>query len=640
MRKFTLLLALAGLFAAASAQAQTPGTKGNGLVFFSETFGWENPADDKGWTAPAGYYFLDPNDVGTNFIWWPPGKGFVSVYTQDPPLNSTTKENGCMGNFMEEYNFRTGVRTAQAVDNSMGFPTFDCSAHSTVIASFETHFMNYESLSYMFLEISVDDWVHKASYSTQFGCKHKDRPLDKPKGEPALFQANISEVAAGMSNVKMRLHWVGTDLYYWAFDDFALAEAYDNNLKLNYVKMEWDDGNPNTAMAWIHNIPKSQLDANSGFLNFQSSALNFGEYDQESVYLDVDITKNGNGVFHKMSTPVDVYTFIIDTADIADKFTPADYGHYKMVWEFKAKEADNYPVDNKREVYFNVTDSVYSRSGEVNTLSWCMNKESYVTDRPESLNHFCGSIFPIFNDCEVSSISTYITGGKADQYLNYRFTLFFLPPATETDQTPYELLTTEMVQLDSADFNTWVTMELGKDSESEFLKKGDIVYAGIQFDNTNANYLLQRNQGLEIGTDNSVSLTESATVAIYDGNAPRTGVDDYFGKRNLMVHLNLNDHGNISDGVDLSPALTTLGQNFPNPFSRSTEIAYELTNGSDVSFVVMDLTGRKVMEVNEGMMPAGKHTYTLETKDLDPGAYFYTLKAGTFVQTKQMVIVE
>ncbi|MCX6226060.1 MAG: hypothetical protein NTV01_15130, partial [Bacteroidia bacterium] len=60
MRKFTLLLAVAGLFAAATAQAQTPGTKGNGQVFFTETFGWENPADAKGWTAPAGYYFLDP----------------------------------------------------------------------------------------------------------------------------------------------------------------------------------------------------------------------------------------------------------------------------------------------------------------------------------------------------------------------------------------------------------------------------------------------------------------------------------------------------------------------------------------------------------------------------------------------------
>ena len=93
MRKFTLLLAMAALLAVSAANAQTPGLKGNGQVFFTETFGWENPADEKGWTAPAGFYFLDPLDLGYNFTWW---KGpFVDKLTQDPELNSTTKANGC-----------------------------------------------------------------------------------------------------------------------------------------------------------------------------------------------------------------------------------------------------------------------------------------------------------------------------------------------------------------------------------------------------------------------------------------------------------------------------------------------------------------------------------------------------------------
>lgn len=634
MRKFTLLLAFAGLIAAATAQAQTPGTKGNGQVFFTETFGWENPADPKGWTAPAGYYFLDPQDIGYNWTWW---KGpFENKLTQDPMLQSTTKDNGCIALFAELYS-QGGDLTLPLVNNSVVFPVMDCSSHSSVVVRYETHFMAYNP-PHMWLEITTDNWVHSANYNVNFGCGHKDRPDDKPKGVPAIFEANVSDVAAGIPNVQMRLHWLDTYLYYWAVDDFTLSEAYNNDLKMNYIKMEWDDGNPNTKMALIHNIPKSQLDANGGFLNFQSSALNFGEYDQESVYLDMDITKNGNSVFHKMSTPTDVSTLITDTANIADKYSPADYGHYKIDWDFKAKAEDDNPANNNREILFNVTDSVYSRSGDVNTLSWSMNKESYNTPDVEELNHFCGSIFPIFKDCEVSSISVFITGGKADQYLNYRFSLYFQVPG-EVIENSYERLFTDMVQLDSASFNTWVTMSLGKDGESEFLKKGDVVYAGYTFDNTNADHLVRRGQGMEIGTDNTVALTESATVAIYRGTSA-TGLDNYFGKRNLMVHLNLNDHGNINDEVELNPALASLGQNFPNPFSRSTEIAYELTSGSEVSFEVMDLTGRKVMEINKGMMPAGKHTYTLETNNLDPGVYFYTLKAGSFVQTKQMVIVE
>ncbi len=633
MRKFTLLLVLAVLFAVSAANAQTPGTKGNGQVFYSETFGWKNTADPKGWTAPAGFYFLDPLDIGYNWTWW---EGpFISTLTQDPPLQSTTMDNGCLANFLEEYNM--GGDLLINLDNSVGFPTMDCSQHSSVVVRYETHFMSY-SVANMWLEITVDDWVHSAVYSVNFGCGHKDRPDDKPKGVPAIFEANISDVAAGMSQVKMRLRWVDTRLYYWAIDDFSLSEAYNNDLKLNYVQMEWADNDDNTAMAWIHNIPKTQLDGTGGFLNFQSAALNFGEYDQENVYLDVDITKNGTSVFHKTSAPRDVNVLVIDTADIADKYSPVDYGHYKIAWEFKAKEVDNYPVNNKRDVFFNVTDSVYSRSDNTNELSWSMSKEAYNNAATENLNHFVGSKFPIFNDGEVSSVSTFITGGKADELTNYRFVLF-LVPIGEEDETPFELLTTDIKRLDSADFNTWVTMPFTKDGESEFLKKGDLVYAGISFDNLNPDWKDRRNNGLEIGTDNSVKMTDSPTVAIYDGSI-RTGVADYFGKRNVMVHLNLNEHGNLIDGIDPITNLASMSQNYPNPFNRSTEIAYELSEGSNVAFEVTDITGRKVMEVNEGMMPAGKHTFTLAKSSLEPGIYFYTLKAGSFVQTKQMMIAD
>ena len=633
MKKFTLLTALAGLLTVSAAQAQTPGTKGNGQVFFSETFGWENPADPKGWTAPTGFYFLDPKDQGTNFVWW---KGpFVDKLTQDPMLQSTTKDNGCIALFMEPFNVNSTVEIK--VDNSVVFPVMNCSSHSSVVARYETHFMGSSPVD-MFLEVTVDNWVHSASYKVNFGCGHKDRPLDYPKGKPAIMEVNISDVAAGMSNVQMRLHWMNSAYYYWAVDDFTLAEAYNNDMKISYVQMEWDDNDPNTTMAWIHNIPKSQLDGTNGFVNFQTTVLNFGEYDQEEVYLDLDITKGGNSVFHRMSPKKDLSVLVVDTVDIAEKYSPADYGHYKVAMEFKSKFTDEKPADNKREVFFNVTDSVYSRSDDTNELGWSFTKERYNAALVANVGYFNGTIFPIFNDCEVSSISVFIAGGKADEFINYRFSLYFVPVG-QTDPTPFEILSTETIQLDSADFNTWVTMALDKDGETEFLKKGSLVYAGITFDNTNAEYLVRRNKGLEIGTDNSVKLTESTAMGFYDG-AWETGLGDFIGKRNLMIRLNLNDHGNRIDGMDNKLLTASLGQNYPNPFSRSTEIAYELAGGSEVSFAVMDLTGRKVMEINKGMMPAGRHTFTLETRDLEAGVYFYTMKAGNFMQTKQMVIAE
>jgi hypothetical protein len=38
------------------------------------------------------------------------------------------------------------------------------------------------------------------------------------------------------------------------------------------------------------------------------------------------------------------------------------------------------------------------------------------------------------------------------------------------------------------------------------------------------------------------------------------------------------------------------------------------------------------------MMPPGKHTFTLKTNNLEAGVYFYTLQAGSFKETKQMVV--
>ncbi len=631
MRKPLFILLLAGMLAVTATHAQTPGTKGDGKVFYTETFGWENPADPKGWAAPAGFYFLDPKDQGTNFGWW--NGPFDGTGTHDPMLQSTTKDNGCVALFMEM--FQVPGNPEIRVDNSVVFPVINCSEHSSVVVKYETHFMGSSPVD-MFLEVTVDNWVHSATYSVNFGCGHKDRPLDKPKGVPAIMEVNISDVAAGMSTVQMRLHWMNSALYYWAIDDFTLSEAYDNDLKISYVQMEWDDNDPNTLMSWVPNIPKSQLNGSNGFFNFQTTSLNFGESDQEQVYLDLDITKNGNSVFHRISPENDLNVLVVDTIQIEDKYSPAEYGHYKLAMDLKARFPDENPADNRREVFFNVTDSIYSRADDTNDFSWSFTKERYDINAIANIGYFTGSIFPIYNDCEVSSISVFITGGKADELISYRYSLYYVPVG-ETDPSPFEVLSTETISLDSADFDTWVTLPFDKDGETEFLKKGDLVYAGVTFDNMNPEYMVRRNKGLEIGTDNSVRLVESSAMGFYDGNW-ETGLGDYIGKRNLMIRLNLNDHGNISDGIGVMPQQAFLGQNYPNPFSQSTQINFELTAGSDVTFDVSDITGRKVKTLNKGLMPAGKHTINLETGNLESGIYFYTMKAGGFVQTRQLVV--
>ncbi|TSA37614.1 MAG: T9SS C-terminal target domain-containing protein [Porphyromonadaceae bacterium] len=639
MKKTPTLLLVLCLISQAFAQVSqpvTPGLKGNGQVFYLETFGWENPADAKGWTAPAGFYMSDPKDIGYNWHWWPNDSLVTSRLTKEPPMQSTTAANGNLCLFLDLYN--DGKDPRIDVDNSITFPPIDCSSHSSVIVSYETCFMDYNDYIYwqMLLEVSTDNWVHSAQYDVSFKVKHKGRPNNTSPGIPAIYEANISDVAAGSPNVQFRFTWRNTSLYFWQIDDFKLSEAWDNNLQMKFAEMEWNDGDDNTAMSPIFLIPKSQLAGGGSFTNFKSAVVNFGEYDQEEAYFSVDITKNNTNVFHKEGAKKDIATLIVDTTLITDSYAPVDFGHYKVTYEYKQKQIDNTPIDNKKEVFFNVNDSVYSHADNTAEEAFNWGIEAYGTDGLPMLGHLVGTAYSIFADCEASSISAFIAGGKADGMIDFDFRLFLVPTEGD-DLTPIDLLTTLNLVYDSTMIGKWITLGLEKDGESEFLKAGDKVYACLEYNNQHTDIISKRYESIKIGADYSFRLLDPVSVARGDDYSAWT-TGGYPGGRNIMVRLNINDHSNINDGVDLTRSSAMVGQNYPNPFNRTTDISYELVNDSDVSITVMDLTGRVVMNVQKGFQLSGKHNIQLDASGLDAGIYLYTMKAGGFTETKRMTV--
>jgi len=631
MRKFTLMLALAWLVAVPALQSQTPVTKGDGSVFFSETFGWENVNDPKGWTAPTGFYMYDPNDNGFNWEWMPNDSINDYKWTREPPMLSTTAANGWIILFLSRYNLPQPDNRIP-VNNSVCFPAIDCSSHGSVVVSYETCFMNYDdNPNYdMLLEVSVDNWVHAAAFDASFGANWKQRPLLQPPGIPVLFQANISEVAAGQPNVLMRLSWKRGTLYFWEVDDFKVSEAWDNDLQIKYAQAEWFDGDDGTRLTPFFSIPKSQL-AGNYITNFEGSGINFGEYDQEEAFFEVDITKNNASVFHAEGPKKDIFTLVIDTTIITETYTPTEFGHYKITYDYKSSATDATPGNNKKENYFNVSDSVYSHADD--TWEEAYNWGAYKTDSTALENQVYAVKYPIFSDCEASSVSILFAGGLADGRIDFHATIYKVDPTAV--ELPFELITSDQHDFDSTMLGEWRTYPLNKDGETEFLKAGDVLYVGFEYNNAHTEYLIQRYDNIKPGSDQSMRILDQVTYI--------REIPDSWGAvavRNILIRLNINDHSNPIDGIDLSPSSATLGQNYPNPFNGRTEIGYELANESEVLFTVMDLAGRTVMEVNQGRMPVGKHTFSLQTGNLEAGVYYYTLRAGSFTQTKQMVIVD
>jgi hypothetical protein len=87
------------------------------------------------------------------------------------------------------------------------------------------------------------------------------------------------------------------------------------------------------------------------------------------------------------------------------------------------------------------------------------------------------------------------------------------------------------------------------------------------------------------------------------------------------------------------PLKTELLQNFPNPFNPRTVMRYQLSAASNVQLTVFDVLGREVAElVNEREGP-GLHDVQFDASSLASGVYFYRLKAGSFVQTKRLLLL-
>ncbi|MDZ4699167.1 MAG: T9SS type A sorting domain-containing protein [Rhodothermales bacterium] len=95
-----------------------------------------------------------------------------------------------------------------------------------------------------------------------------------------------------------------------------------------------------------------------------------------------------------------------------------------------------------------------------------------------------------------------------------------------------------------------------------------------------------------------------------------------------------------NEDEDVLPRRTALEQNFPNPFTLTTTIRYELESAAHVRLTVYDLLGRPVGQLVDALQPAGRHGATFHAESLASGLYLYTLDTGADVFTRRMMLVK
>ncbi|MGB1040236.1 MAG: T9SS type A sorting domain-containing protein [Flavobacteriales bacterium] len=95
-----------------------------------------------------------------------------------------------------------------------------------------------------------------------------------------------------------------------------------------------------------------------------------------------------------------------------------------------------------------------------------------------------------------------------------------------------------------------------------------------------------------------------------------------------------------SIGIDEFESGVKLFQNYPNPSNGLTRIKYELANSAEVSFEIIDVTGKKVMSIIEGNRNSGINTIDVNTSELKAGIYFYSIVIDGNAITKKMIVTK
>lgn len=151
----------------------------------------------------------------------------------------------------------------------------------------------------------------------------------------------------------------------------------------------------------------------------------------------------------------------------------------------------------------------------------------------------------------------------------------------------------------------------------------------------------------KIGFVNGSGTTTEPESYTFTDNNVSAGVYKY-----CLKQIDFDGSFKYSDVIEIeveAPIEFSLEQNYPNPFNPTTKIKFTIpanviANGVKqsqlVTLKVYDVLGNEIMTLVNEEKPAGSYEVKFDGTGLPSGIYFYELKAGSFVETKKMVLLK
>jgi len=189
--------------------------------------------------------------------------------------------------------------------------------------------------------------------------------------------------------------------------------------------------------------------------------------------------------------------------------------------------------------------------------------------------------------------------------------------------------------------------------------------------NNGGNGIRLRGDFVVLGTDTTGynDIRDNAGYDLYV-EVPKTLTDTIFAKNNHWTHIteseisefdiyDQNDDTTLAlviftpflltdikddENNNLTPTDFALYQNYPNPFNPGTKISWQSPVGNWQTLRIYDVLGNHITTLVDEYRPAGSYEVEFITSSINyqtsSGIYFYQLRAGSFIQTKKMLLIK
>ena len=97
---------------------------------------------------------------------------------------------------------------------------------------------------------------------------------------------------------------------------------------------------------------------------------------------------------------------------------------------------------------------------------------------------------------------------------------------------------------------------------------------------------------------------------------------------------------NLHGDPPFSPYIFALYQNYPNPFNPVTTIRFTNTGRQHIKLSVYDISGKLITDLVDSDLGIDAYNIKFDGTNLPSGIYFYKIIAGSYTETKKMILIK